>query len=74
MVRDNLNGFINWNVGEQGSNVKAGHEYVISIDFTVQKFLNKREGIFDDKGVHGDRREERDEEFGNLVGVVINTG
>ena len=41
---------------------------------TVQKFLNEREGIFDDEGVHGDRSEEKDEEFGNLKRVVIDTG
>ena len=44
------------------------------IDVTVQKFLNERERIFDDEGVHGDRSEEGDEEFGNLIRVVINTG
>ena len=41
------------------ANVKAGHEHVICIDVTVQKFLNKREGIFDDEGAHEDRGMEK---------------
>ena len=47
---------------------------VSCIYVTVQKFLNEREWIFDDEGVRGDRSEDRDEEFGNLIRVVINTG
>ena len=57
VIRNNFNGFINWNVGKQRNNVKAGYEFVICIDVTanVQKLLNKREGIFHDEGVHGQR-------------------
>ena len=54
--------------------LKAGHKYVIGIDLSVQEFLNEGKGIFDDEGAHRDRSEERDEESGYLIRVVINTG
>ena len=54
MIRNNINSFINRNVGEQQSNVKAGHKYVIGIDVSVQEFLNEGKGIFDDERAHRD--------------------
>ena len=57
MIRNNINSFINRNVGEQQSNVKAGHKYVIGIDVSVQEFLNEGKGIFDDERAHRDTSE-----------------
>ena len=73
MIRDNLNCFINRNVGEQGSNVEAGHNYVIGVDVTVQEFLNKRERVLDDEGANRNRSEERNQEFSYFIRIVINT-
>ena len=46
----------------------------LSVFYQCSEALERKKKIFDDEGVHGKRSEERDEEFGNLIRVVINTG
>ena len=64
---DYFNGFVYWDISEQGGNIKTSHNCVIGIYAAIRKFLNKGERKLDDEGVAGDGGEKRDEKLGFVV-------
>ena len=54
VIGDYFNGFVYWDISEQGGNIKCSHYCVIRIYAAIQKFLNKGKRILDDKRAGGD--------------------